>query len=124
MVDQSAERCGGSTRLRGGSALRSRRDRARCNDRNHIRTVHRSKRLRSHLAAARPPNLRVFILADSPRTPLLLLCYDMQSFAMTSVTALDADIGGYPLNMTLWGTNGIAFEYGENTVAVLAGAFR
>jgi len=71
-----------------------------------------------------PANLRVFILADSPRTPLLLLCYDMQSFAMTSVTALDADIGGYPLNMTLWGTNGIAFEYGENTVAVLAGAFR
>jgi hypothetical protein len=43
---------------------------------------------------------------------------------MSSVTDLgNVNRGGYPLNMTLWGTNGIAFDYAEDTIAVLAGSF-
>ena len=43
---------------------------------------------------------------------------------MTSVADLGYDdSAGYPLNMTLWGGNGIAFDYGGDGVMVLSGSF-
>ncbi len=71
-----------------------------------------------------PTNSRVLVLThDYQNSHLLLLCYDSDSFAMTSVTDLGIDgTNAYPVNMILWGTNGVAFV--ENgAVSVLAGSF-
>lgn len=72
-----------------------------------------------------PGNSRVlFLTHDLHSSHLLLLCYDTQSFAMTSVADLGYDnSGGYPLNMTLWGSNGVAFDYAGDSVIVLSGTF-
>jgi hypothetical protein len=72
-----------------------------------------------------PANSRVFFLTHVGQSShLVLLRYDAGSFAMTSLADLGYDNSpGYPLNMTLWGTNGIAFDYGGGGVMVLSGAF-
>jgi hypothetical protein len=72
-----------------------------------------------------PANSRVFFLTHVGQSShLVLLCYDAGSFAMTSLADLgDDDSEGYPLNMTLWGSNGIAFDYSAHEVMVLSGAF-
>lgn len=72
-----------------------------------------------------PANSRVlFLVHDLHSSHLLLLCYDAQSFVMTSVADLGYDnSGGYPLNMTVWGSNGLAFDYGGDSVVVLSGTF-
>jgi hypothetical protein len=72
-----------------------------------------------------PANSRVvFLTHDGSSSHLVLLCYDAASFAMTSLADLGYDnSGGYGITLTLWGTNGLAFDYGGDQVMVLAGAF-
>ena len=72
-----------------------------------------------------PANGRVVFLTHVGTSEhLVLLCYDATTFSMTSLADLGYDnSGGYPLNMALWGTDGIAFDYGGDEVLVLAGAF-
>lgn len=55
----------------------------------------------------------------------MLLCYSDVSFAMTSLADLGYDEAGgaYPLNMTAWGSDGLAFDYDGDSVMILAGAF-
>lgn len=66
----------------------------------------------------------IFLTHNSQSSHLVLLCYDAATFAMTSLADLGYDNSpGYPLNMTLWGNNGTAFDYGGNSLVVLSGAF-
>ncbi|HEX5458892.1 MAG TPA: hypothetical protein VFX20_02890 [Steroidobacteraceae bacterium] len=72
-----------------------------------------------------PGNSRVIFLTHELESEhLVLFCFDASTFAMTSVADLGYDESpGHPLNMVLWGTNGIAFDYGSNSVMVLSGSF-
>ncbi|MDE2138406.1 MAG: hypothetical protein KGJ68_13320 [Gammaproteobacteria bacterium] len=72
-----------------------------------------------------PANSRVFFLTHAMASShLVLLYYSSVSFAMVSLADLGYDnSGGYPLSMTLWGGNGIAFDYGGDSVVILGGAF-
>ncbi len=70
-------------------------------------------------------NSRVLVLTHgSTSSHLVLLCYSSVSLAMVSLADLGYDASeGYPLNMTLWGSNGIAFDYDGDSVVILGGAF-
>jgi hypothetical protein len=71
-------------------------------------------------------NGRIFILGDAGAQglDLILICFDSTTFAMQSL----ADLGfnttsGYPTDLILWGSNGIAFNTGGDAVRVLSGTF-
>jgi hypothetical protein len=72
-----------------------------------------------------PVNSRVIFLTHGLYSEhLVLFCFDASTFSMTSVADLGYDESpGYPLNMVLWGTSGIAFDYDGNWVTVLSGSF-
>jgi hypothetical protein len=69
-------------------------------------------------------NSRVFYLANSGASNrLTLLCYDPVTYALISLTDLGVDPGYNPPDMTLWGTDGIAFVDGLDSVQILSGGF-
>jgi hypothetical protein len=71
-------------------------------------------------------NNRIFVLAHAILSGhLILFCYDATTLALRSVTDLGYDMTpAYPLRLITWGTNGIAFTSGENTLVVLSGSFQ
>lgn len=72
-----------------------------------------------------PGNSRVIVLTHELYSEhLVLFCFNASTFAMTSVADLGYDeSSGYPINLVSWGTNGIAFDYGSNSVMVMSGSF-
>jgi hypothetical protein len=69
-------------------------------------------------------NSRVFFLMNSGASNrLTLLCYDPVTFALISLTDLGVDPGYNPPDMILWGTDGIAFVDGLDSVQILSGGF-
>jgi len=72
-----------------------------------------------------PANSRVFVLAHHLESShLFLFCFDSNSFAMRSLSDLGFDNSdGFPLTLVAWGANGIAFDYGGDSIMVLSGGF-